>query len=712
MREKDKKDYLEKYREAKKNGIPFFPDALFKDAVVALGLFILLIVLSAVVGAVLDERADPTVEFDPEPEWYFLFLFQLLKYFPGSLEFVGVVVLPGIVMLALFALPWLDRSARRHFTGRPVVMSVTGLLTFGALFLTIAALVEEPPPSGVEASGDPVALLYTQNCSGCHGGALAVPRQGVDLVQVIATGGHEGMPSWGADLSVDEIDALAGFISSPRGNEIFNRTCVECHEVTSLVEASPSNLRSALQDGNDFVDHADVTLPPAMGQLSRQDITAVLNFLAAPDGQRLFTANCSSCHGSAVPFDGEIEDLRLIIETGGEHLDMPAMGGILSDEEISLLASYVVSPGSVAGEVQDLFAQNCAACHGTRVPTATSVEVARTAIVTGGGHETMPVWGEILTVEQLDALTAYTLDAARGTPVLAGQELYAQQCAICHGDFGEGGANPANPSIVIAPISTASYLQTRDDATIRAIISRGQPDLGMSPFSLSFGGSLDDEDINALVAFIRSWEADPPVELPPEFERAPLLLTGSEIFGEFCSQCHGPTGEGGIGPSFQDPAFHAGLSDQTMFTAIDVGHAATAMIAWGEVLTDGQISSLVSFIRSLEVPAEPPPGATTTTSTTQPPATDVSFAGDILPIFQTSCAACHGSFGGWASDSYDAVMTTGNSAPVVIPGEPDNSLLVELLQDPGSRLMPPAGMLDADQIQLITDWIASGALDN
>ncbi|NNC93719.1 MAG: c-type cytochrome, partial [Acidimicrobiia bacterium] len=339
-----------------------------------------------------------------------------------------------------------------------------------------------------------------------------------------------------------------------------------------------------------------------------------------------------------------------------------------------------------------------------------SVEAARTAIVTGGGHETMPVWGEILTAEQLDALTTYTLEAARGTPVLAGQEIYAQQCAVCHGDFGEGGINPANPANVLSPISTASYLQTRDDATIRAIIAQGQPDLGMSPFSLSFGGSLDEEDINAVVAFIRSWEADPPVELPPEIERAPLLGTGPEIYSEFCSQCHGVTGEGGIGPSFQDPQFHVNRTDSEMFTAIDFGHPATAMIAWGEVLTDSQISSLVSFIRTLEVPAEPPAGATTTT--TQPPATDASFESDVLPIFQASCESCHGGLGGWSSDSYTAVMTTGNSAPVVLPGDPDGSLLVQLLQHPGGRLMPPGRALPADQIQAVVDWIAGGAPDN
>jgi mono/diheme cytochrome c family protein len=221
----------------------------------------------------------------------------------------------------------------------------------------------------------------------------------------------------------------------------------------------------------------------------------------------------------------------------------------------------------------------------------------------------------------------------------------------------------------------------------------------MSPFSLEFGGSLDEDDINSLVAFIRAWEVDPPVELPPEIERAPLLGGAPEVFAEFCSQCHGPQGEGGIGPSFQDPAFHAGISDDEMFTAIDLGHPATAMIAWGQVLTDEQMAGLVTFIRRLEVA-----GASQRKAS--------RFSLDVLPILEENCGVCHGSLGGWNSDSYNAVMTTGNTAPVVIPGDPDGSLIVQLLTDPGTRTMPPGGMLPEREIQTIIDWISSGAANN
>ncbi len=126
----------------------------------------------------------------------------------------------------------------------------------------------------------------------------------------------------------------------------------------------------------------------------------------------------------------------------------------------------------------------------------------------------MPIWGQILTSEQLDALVQYTFQAAQGSPIQLGQGLFAQNCASCHGEFGEGGPNPANAAEIIPPISTAAFLQTRDDSTIRAIIAQGQSDLGMPPFAASNGGLLSDDEIDAIVAFVRSWAANPLVIEP------------------------------------------------------------------------------------------------------------------------------------------------------------------------------------------------------
>ncbi|MGZ8754934.1 MAG: c-type cytochrome, partial [Acidimicrobiia bacterium] len=219
--EEERQEYLRKYEEEKKKGVPFWPDVIFKDVLVAFLVFLALVALAYFVGASLEEIADPSdTNYTPRPEWYFLFLFQLLKFFPGNLEVVGVIVLPVIALVFLVLLPWTDRSTRRHFSGRPVVTGITAALLVGATFLTVQALLEAQPPAGAIAEGDRVAALFVQNCAGCHGSTVIV-APGTDLFAVISAGTHEGMPSWNSDLSADEIDALVGFILAPNGNEVF-----------------------------------------------------------------------------------------------------------------------------------------------------------------------------------------------------------------------------------------------------------------------------------------------------------------------------------------------------------------------------------------------------------------------------------------------------------------------------------------------------------
>src|SRR4030066_1343149 len=132
MNEKEKQAYLEKYHQDKEHGVPFFPDIIFKDVVISFVIFLILIVLASRLGAPLEARANPAdTSYTPRPEWYFLFLFQLLKYFPGKLEVVGVFVLPTLVVLLLIMLPFLDPSPRRHFLGRPLVSGITSLMVAG-----------------------------------------------------------------------------------------------------------------------------------------------------------------------------------------------------------------------------------------------------------------------------------------------------------------------------------------------------------------------------------------------------------------------------------------------------------------------------------------------------------------------------------------------------------------------------------------------------
>jgi mono/diheme cytochrome c family protein len=320
----------------------------------------------------------------------------------------------------------------------------------------------------------------------------------------------------------------------------------------------------------------------------------------------------------------------------------------------------------------------------------------------------MPVWGDVLTPEQLDALVTYTFAASKGAGAGAGAQLFAENCAACHGQFGEGGPNPTRPGDIIAPISSAEFLKTRDDITLRNIISQGQPNFGMSPFGAAYGGPLSDDEVDALVAFVRGWQANPPVELPPEVSPGQAALTGAQIYTDVCSRCHGPNGEGGLGPALADANFQAQYDNQALFDEISQGHEATPMIAWGEILTPDQLEQLVRFIRSFKL---------ITVETTGTPSAPPSFSQQIAPLLKDRCSYCHNEktiLGGWDASTYDTVMTTGTHSPVVVPGDARGSLLAQKVF--GTQLegdvMPPGGLMPEDEILLILDWIAGGAPNN
>ena len=713
MNEQEKKSYLESYKKAKEKGVPFFPDIIFKDAVVSLIVFLILVALATFVGVHFEERADPTdANYTPRPEWYFLFLFQLLKYFPGNLEVIGAMILPGLFVLLLILLPFIDKSPKRHFRNRPFASIAAILVVAGIGVLTVLSIVEAPPPQAV-VEVDQAAALYAANCANCHGEYIAVPP-GTDLHQIIAAGTHEGMPAWGGDLSTDEIDLLAGFVLSPNGNALYVQYCEACHDQMIQAVGNPAEIQRVLNQGSSYASHEGLDVLEWNTELDSQERNALLNFLAAPDGQRLYAVNCSGCHGQGVAFTGSEEELRVLISQGGQHLSMPSWKGTLRENELYALAAYVVDPASYpAGEAT--FSRHCAACHGDKVPSAPDRDSAARIISSGGAHMTMPVWSDILTREQLDALTQYTYETSMGGGVGVGAMLFAEYCSACHGAFGEGGLNPSRAGDIIPPISTSEYLSTRDDSTLRIIISQGQPNFGMSPFGDENGGPLDGDQLDALVAFMRGWEENPPVEEPPDFATPPPptpevaaptpepipSLTGGQLFAVACASCHGPVGEGDVGPALNTQEFQDSFTDQALFDTISEGHSATPMVAWGDNLSKDQIQLLVDYIRVLggAVPETP----------------EVSYSTQVAPLFQTKCQVCHNqnnSLGGWDSTTYQAVINTGNSGSAVIPGDITLSILAQRVSGTKGAVMPPSGLMSAEEIQLILDWIAAGAPEN
>jgi mono/diheme cytochrome c family protein len=533
MNEKEKKTYMERYKEAKEKGVPFFPDIIFKDALAALLVFIILVALAYFIGVPLEARANPAdTTYTPRPEWYFLFLFQLLKYFPGNLEVIGVIILPTLMILLLVALPFIDQNPWRHFLNRPLASFAALAVVSGIASLTVLAVNEAPPPQTAVVV-DQAADLYSKNCSNCHGASITVPP-GTDLHSIIAAGEHPGMPDWGGDLSIDEIDALAGFILSPNGSAIYTQQCGTCHAQMVSAAGNPIELQRVLAEGPNYPPHNGQQVPNWHSTLSSEQSNALLNFLAAPDGQRLFEINCSGCHGTGISFSGTESQLRDVISKGGQHLAMPAWRQTLTQSELDTLSNYVVN-ASANPQGQEPFDQHCSACHADKVPQAPDIASALKIISSGGPHISMPVWGKVLTPEQLDALANYAFSSSKGAGTATGAQLFAENCSACHGQYGQGGPNPSHPGESIVSISSSDFLDTRDDATIRSIIEQGQPDLGMSPFGSAYGGSLDDTQFQ--LQLLRPHQLSP-ASLPAQRQAVRQLLVpppASPI--RYCRSC-------------------------------------------------------------------------------------------------------------------------------------------------------------------------------
>ncbi|MBT7073338.1 MAG: c-type cytochrome [Anaerolineae bacterium] len=113
---------------------------------VAFGLFILLIGLATFLGVHPEPKVDPTdATYVPRPEWYFLFLFEFLKYFPGALEWVGAAVIPGILVMALIFLPLYDRNPKRHNSTRKFAVGLMSVIVSAMVILTLMASTDVSP---------------------------------------------------------------------------------------------------------------------------------------------------------------------------------------------------------------------------------------------------------------------------------------------------------------------------------------------------------------------------------------------------------------------------------------------------------------------------------------------------------------------------------------------------------------------------------------
>lgn len=178
-------------------GFPFYPIQVGRDALAALVVLAIVGVLAFVKPPHLLDVANPSnTSFIPRPEWYFLFHFQLLKYFPGSSRVIATVILPTLFFLALILLPFYDRRPRRSPLKRPVALTLASLTVVSVITLTVLAIQEDVRLSGfgpkvplnaVQKAG--LEVFNTYGCKMCHGEGGYPGSQGPSLID--ATTRHD-----------------------------------------------------------------------------------------------------------------------------------------------------------------------------------------------------------------------------------------------------------------------------------------------------------------------------------------------------------------------------------------------------------------------------------------------------------------------------------------------------------------------------------------
>jgi ubiquinol-cytochrome c reductase cytochrome b subunit/menaquinol-cytochrome c reductase cytochrome b/c subunit len=194
MNRREKEDYLREYSILKSQGKPFFPYAVAKDAAMACVVMALIITMSLVLGAELGSKANPTTTtYVPRPEWYFFFLFEVLRVIkPPSLVPLATIGVPTICMILLFLLPFYDRGPERRPERRPIA-TTAGIVTIAAMaFLTYSGAnagsptaIELSTPKAVKEAGGAELREYEE-------GKLVVAQSGCEACHKIGENGNAG----------------------------------------------------------------------------------------------------------------------------------------------------------------------------------------------------------------------------------------------------------------------------------------------------------------------------------------------------------------------------------------------------------------------------------------------------------------------------------------------------------------------------------------
>jgi ubiquinol-cytochrome c reductase cytochrome b subunit len=607
----------------------FYPKQVLIDMVFVLLVMGTLGMLAHFVPVTLGLEANPSnTTYLPRPEWYFLPMFQWLKYWEGWRTVIGVFVIPLILGGLLFSLPFIDRGRERRPWRRPIPVASVLIVFLGMIWLGMTSRLDD--------SRDPAVAAR-----------LAQQRQEEDAYS------HSAFQPYSESSSPGGAASASGGSAASEGKGIFNsHGCIGCHgaiggggkgpalthiaskyqpaQLTALLKAPTAAMRAGGMVALTLDDAKLKALVAYLGSLGGASAGAV----AAP------TSATSPAPGSTAPS----EPSQAPAPTSSASA--PAVGEPLAK----------AMPGKAIYE-----SHGCTSCHGTggtgtkSAPALTDVgkrfsatQVARllrapNAKMKAGGMPPVTVGVQKLTslvayVRSLDSigspqrksaaqkavqpahpveLSAATTPANPGSKPNTGPDqsgsnpasanpsdqrgetvFKAHGCAACHGASGVG-TSRAPALAKLAGNMTATALAKVLQHPTHAMQAGGMPTV-----------ELKSEDMTALVAYLRSLgtpvgERKRDVSSP---DRPANPVAGKRIYAQHCADCHGPTGKGdgtvGRALRLTPTDFTATTSDDAEWLkVIELGSKATGksdgMKGFAGELTDVQIRDVLAHVKTL-----------------------------------------------------------------------------------------------------------------
>ena len=243
----DPKTYRKRYEALLvKDGVPFWPDAVWRDAVFAFAMVFAVVILACTVGPPkLDKPPDPSlIDASPRPDWYLLWYFAVLALCPPRFETVVILGAPLVIGALLFSAPMLSNKGERSARRRPwaIGMVLATVLMVGSLWIAgvhanwspnfaAPALPEEAVGVATGPVADGARYFHDKGCENCHLIGDQGGRRGPNLSRIgdlltrdemvirISNGGTN-MPGFAATLTPGELDALVAFLQSRKAKPV------------------------------------------------------------------------------------------------------------------------------------------------------------------------------------------------------------------------------------------------------------------------------------------------------------------------------------------------------------------------------------------------------------------------------------------------------------------------------------------------------------